>query len=117
MFSLLFSYYLSSLRSYSDTEAIASYGFCDWHYEWSFDQTCRSEFGKLLSVSGLKCVSRLKSVELSGPREMEFPPMDLSTVNGTRVTFTVSVPKAEPAKKRRKLLQAAATNEENTEAE
>ena len=43
--------------------------------------------------------------------------MDLSTVNGTRVTFTVSVPKAEPAKKRRKLLQAAATTEENTEAE
>ena len=41
-------------------------------------------------------------LELSGPRGIDFPPMDLEAVRGHRWVLHVTVPPAEPASKRRR---------------
>ena len=91
------------VHEYNNREQVLRFGTQDVHYEWVGDCTCRNEFDRLISSAGLTTSWIKTRLELSGPRGMEFAPMDLNSVYGHRWTLTVSVPAAEPATKRRKL--------------
>lgn len=78
-------------------------GVLEDHYQWSQDEMHREQCTANLEAGGLKASNWKKEyLELSGPRGVDFPPMDLEAVRGHRWVLHVTVPPAEPASKRRR---------------
>ena len=71
--------------------------------QWAQDEFLRNECVTILAACGVKATFALRTLELSGARGIDFPPMDLEPVRAARYVLTVTVPEAEPAPKRRRV--------------
>jgi hypothetical protein len=81
----------------------ARFGNKDSAYEWAQCKQMCDEAERELKGYGFAARWAKERFELSGPRGMDFPPMDLGCVYGFRQVLTVELLEAKPAVKRRRV--------------